>query len=758
MIADDIPSLCTRYAGVLSQADDIEVVAIANNGYEAILKSAIAQPDVILMDIEMESKYAGITATRQLLSQFPGIKVVILTVYEEDTMIYAAFQAGACDYIQKTATPAMMIQCVRDAYALYCKGRDKATAKKDLEKKHYAKLESLAKLLFRPTYCQNLKYGDLTIADFVFYQQDALFVKELPDTRKRMLGSLKNTIMPVIGGYHLKDFDTSRQEKALRTINRNLRKSGARLSRCGYVKRAYLGLLQSIESSGWTGCTPGMRLVHIIGSAREANYQILKSARVCHLDEDQRRAFFDLLNHDHLYELFLVSLIYSGLAPSEIAAARYGDFNVLVLSNNCRCYTLLVTQRVRKLHHRFSTLSATNQDYPIEKLRKIVLPPWAGEILNRRLNQIRASGIEDNQIREMRLSSIEPGDAIVGPDEIASRLNPLLHEAGIKDTSARSLPYDFLHTACVTGAISGQLGILAYGGLRISELAGLLFSCLHAIETSQGTLYYIEINGQLTPSGKRTEITKTAASYRIVPLSPELGQELIHQRKQLEEQFGDVAFRLMCGQASIDEYIDTPAQAASWQKKVGERIPELLRSTRLIDAMVSERAYIFNLDVQNKHLFSMLTCHALRRNYCTWLYCYSGLCTSEIYRLMGHSDKTHPKSSSEGLTDTDLRRICLQNYVSHTLYHTPGSLTYSLSSTIRSTEVPACNVNLILPPKATINLILEDTEPANKIHYSAEGILVEEAHQEKTRNPQYDYSLLASDEVWSIKDKHKLLD
>lgn len=325
-------------------------------------------------------------------------------------------------------------------------------------------------------------------------------------------------------------------------------------------------------------------------------------------------------------------------------------------------------------------------------------------------------------------------------------------------SSARSLPYDFLHTACVTGAIPGQLGILADGGLRISELAGLLFSCLHAIDTSQGTLYYIEINGQLTPSGKRTEITKTAASYRIVPLSPELGEELNRQRQQLEEQLGDLAFRLMCGQASCDEYIDTPAQAAAWQKKVGEQIPELLRSTSLIDAMVSERAYVFNLDVQNKYLFSMITCHALRRNYCTWLYCYSGLCTSEIYRLMGHSDKARPKSSSEGLTDTDLRRICLQNYVSHTLYHTPGSLTYSLSNTIRATEVPACNINLILPPKATINLILEDTEPSNRIHYSSDGILVEEVRREKTRNPQYDYSLLASDEVWAIKDKHKLLD
>ncbi len=116
MIVDDIPSLCHKYEDIFAQTEEIEVVAIAENGYEAIMKSALNRPDVILMDIEMENKYAGIMATRQILQDLPDIKIVILTVYEEDEMIYAAFQAGACDYVQKTATSAAMIQCVRDAY------------------------------------------------------------------------------------------------------------------------------------------------------------------------------------------------------------------------------------------------------------------------------------------------------------------------------------------------------------------------------------------------------------------------------------------------------------------------------------------------------------------------------------------------------------------------------------------------------------------------------------------------------------------
>lgn len=116
LIADDISSLCSKYEKSLKQSSEIEVVGIANDGYQAIMKSAMTKPDVILMDIEMENKLAGINATREILKELPNIKIVILTVYEEDDLIYAAFQAGACDYVLKTVSDASLIQCVKDAY------------------------------------------------------------------------------------------------------------------------------------------------------------------------------------------------------------------------------------------------------------------------------------------------------------------------------------------------------------------------------------------------------------------------------------------------------------------------------------------------------------------------------------------------------------------------------------------------------------------------------------------------------------------
>lgn len=114
-------------------------------------------------------------------------------------------------------------------------------------------------------------------------------------------------------------------------------------------------------------------------------------------------------------------------------------------------------------------------------------------------------------------------------------------------------------------------------GLRISEDAGLLFDSLRAIDTSQGTLYYVEITGQLSPSGKRTEITKTDSSYRTVPISYELAQDLVRYRQKLEETHGDLSLRLLCGQGEEDGFNDSPAKAAAWQERISKLVPQLLR-------------------------------------------------------------------------------------------------------------------------------------------------------------------------------------
>ena len=117
LIADDEVLEREALADIVARRFEHEItIETAENGRKAADTAVLWGADLILMDIEMESKYAGITATSQILREFPKIKIVILTVYEDDEMIYAAFQAGACDYVLKTATPAAMVSCVKDAY------------------------------------------------------------------------------------------------------------------------------------------------------------------------------------------------------------------------------------------------------------------------------------------------------------------------------------------------------------------------------------------------------------------------------------------------------------------------------------------------------------------------------------------------------------------------------------------------------------------------------------------------------------------
>lgn len=116
LVAEDIESIRKRYCRIFAKDPSIIVCGTAKNGYEAVMLAALHKPDVVLMDLEMEDKEAGIRATREILRQFPDMKVVVLTVYEEDEMIFSAFQAGAVDYLIKNAAPSEIVNAVKDAY------------------------------------------------------------------------------------------------------------------------------------------------------------------------------------------------------------------------------------------------------------------------------------------------------------------------------------------------------------------------------------------------------------------------------------------------------------------------------------------------------------------------------------------------------------------------------------------------------------------------------------------------------------------
>ncbi|RUT38424.1 response regulator transcription factor [Paenibacillus anaericanus] len=82
LIVEDDLLISKRYQMILSKDQQIECVGCASSGYEGTMLAALNKPDVILMDIELEDKQAGLRATSEILNYMPDIKIVMLTVCE----------------------------------------------------------------------------------------------------------------------------------------------------------------------------------------------------------------------------------------------------------------------------------------------------------------------------------------------------------------------------------------------------------------------------------------------------------------------------------------------------------------------------------------------------------------------------------------------------------------------------------------------------------------------------------------------------
>ena len=111
LIADDQALVRDGFRMILEAEGDFEVVAEAADGLEAVLAARETNPDVILMDVRM-ADVDGIAATEEVLAQFPDVKVVILTTFEQDDYIFGALSAGASGFLLKRTTPETLIAAI----------------------------------------------------------------------------------------------------------------------------------------------------------------------------------------------------------------------------------------------------------------------------------------------------------------------------------------------------------------------------------------------------------------------------------------------------------------------------------------------------------------------------------------------------------------------------------------------------------------------------------------------------------------------
>jgi DNA-binding NarL/FixJ family response regulator len=116
LVADDQSMVRAGFRMLLAGEDDIEVVAEAENGLEAVEKTARFHPAVVLMDIRMP-ELDGLQATRRILAEDKGARILILTTFDLDEYVYEALRAGASGFVLKDDSPEQLLAAIRTVAA-----------------------------------------------------------------------------------------------------------------------------------------------------------------------------------------------------------------------------------------------------------------------------------------------------------------------------------------------------------------------------------------------------------------------------------------------------------------------------------------------------------------------------------------------------------------------------------------------------------------------------------------------------------------
>ncbi|MCR5526664.1 MAG: response regulator transcription factor [Lachnospiraceae bacterium] len=115
LIADDQQLIRESLKIVLNSVDGIEVIDTVGDGEEALASVKKLMPDVILMDVRMP-KMDGVQCTRHIKEEFPEVRVIILTTFDDDEFVYDAIKYGASGYLLKGISPDELADAINTVY------------------------------------------------------------------------------------------------------------------------------------------------------------------------------------------------------------------------------------------------------------------------------------------------------------------------------------------------------------------------------------------------------------------------------------------------------------------------------------------------------------------------------------------------------------------------------------------------------------------------------------------------------------------
>lgn len=116
LLADDHSIVRAGLRRIVEESDDIEVIAEASDGREAILAVRKNRPDVAVIDISMPV-LDGLEVITQLKSEYPDVPILVLTMHEEHQYVIRAIETGAMGYITKQSAPEQLVRAIRKVYS-----------------------------------------------------------------------------------------------------------------------------------------------------------------------------------------------------------------------------------------------------------------------------------------------------------------------------------------------------------------------------------------------------------------------------------------------------------------------------------------------------------------------------------------------------------------------------------------------------------------------------------------------------------------
>ncbi len=143
LIVDDQPLIRRGLAMMLAAEPDMEVVGQAADGQDAIDQARSTRPDVVVMDLQMP-RASGVVATREITSSLPNTRVVVLSTYDDDELVFEAIRAGAQAYLLKDASEGEVLDTIR------CVHRGESRLSPPIARKVMAQFRLLAAAGSRP--------------------------------------------------------------------------------------------------------------------------------------------------------------------------------------------------------------------------------------------------------------------------------------------------------------------------------------------------------------------------------------------------------------------------------------------------------------------------------------------------------------------------------------------------------------------------------------------------------------------------------